>query len=219
VYHGWQREVPQGVDVCAIELPGRWQRSNDPLIGELSALIRALSDALVELCDVPFSIYGHSFGALLGFEFAREIRRRLRRTPRLFLAAAHKAPQLEFRFPPIHELSDREFLAVCSQRYGQIDQRLLQDAEMRSAILKPLRADMSLIQAYSYQAEEPLDGSLRAWGGRADESVSEVELRAWTAQTTGPAEFEYLDGGHLFLKDNAAGVLRKVRSELADHLD
>ena len=41
---------------------------------QLSPLVQALAQALVPLLDKPFAFFGHSLGALVGFELARQLR-------------------------------------------------------------------------------------------------------------------------------------------------
>src|SRR5688500_13729994 len=76
VFRTWPESLPGDVEVLAIALPGRESRSRERPIDRLAPLIASMTDAIGAQLQPPFAIYGHSLGALIGFSFARELRRR-----------------------------------------------------------------------------------------------------------------------------------------------
>src|SRR5437763_149373 len=75
IFHRWSRSLPQSVDVCAVQYPGREHRWKEPPVTRLSDLVQALRQALAPYMDKPFVLYGHSMGGLVGFELARLLRK------------------------------------------------------------------------------------------------------------------------------------------------
>src|ERR1700754_4806453 len=71
IYHAWQRHLPENVEVCAVELPGRGGRLKEKPFDRMAPLIDGLTDALLPFLDLPFAFFGHSMGSLLCFELAR----------------------------------------------------------------------------------------------------------------------------------------------------
>jgi medium-chain acyl-[acyl-carrier-protein] hydrolase len=218
VFRTWASALPAGLEVCAVELPGRWYRRDEPPIPDVRMIVERLAEAVAPFTDLPFSIYGHSFGALLGFEFAREMRRRGGTSPRTFFAAAHKAPDLPAALPLLHVLPDQEFLLGCARRYGALDERLVADAEVRDIIIGPMRGDITALESYDHTEEPPLDCELLVLGGRLDRSVRDADLHAWGRHGRGGAMLAYLPGGHLFIKDDAPTLLEQIRSTLGRYL-
>ncbi len=89
VFRLWAAGLPKGVEVCAVQLPGRENRIAEPLISSIDELTPLLCDALLQHCDLPFVFFGHSTGALTAFELSRELRRRKAPLPlRLLYRAA-----------------------------------------------------------------------------------------------------------------------------------
>src|SRR5208337_878151 len=75
IFRNWSDALPRDIEVCPIQLPGRGTRLTEPPFTKLSCLVEALTRALIPLLDRPFAFFGHSLGALIGFELARQIRR------------------------------------------------------------------------------------------------------------------------------------------------
>src|SRR6266700_488160 len=127
IYSKWAHLLPSGVEVCAIELPGRSSRIHEPPISRLAPLVSALADGMSPLLSSAFGFYGHSFGALIAFEVARELRRRKLNRPDFLICGASKAPHVALDRPHFHNLPDDELLAASARHYGAtIDNRLLE---------------------------------------------------------------------------------------------
>src|SRR5262249_51547113 len=91
-YAAWPRALPPGVEVCAVQLPGRSPREDEPPIRDVEAPLAALEEAMLPLGDAPFAFFGHSGGALVAFELARHLRRKGRRLPEKLLLSAPESP-------------------------------------------------------------------------------------------------------------------------------
>src|SRR5450759_4546174 len=74
IFRTWSDGLPAEVEVCPVEFPGRGTRLMETPFTQLSPLVQALAQALVPLMDKPFAFFGHSLGALVGFELARQLR-------------------------------------------------------------------------------------------------------------------------------------------------
>ena len=73
-YNRWPADLPESIELRAIQLPGRGQRSREAPIVRLEALLEALLTALRgEWEEAPFAFYGHSLGGLVAFELARRV--------------------------------------------------------------------------------------------------------------------------------------------------
>jgi len=94
IYHSWDAELPVGVELCAVQLPGRQNRILEDAFSTMPDLIAALVTALAPALDRPFAFFGHSMGAITAFELARALRRLDRPGPVYLAVSAHRAPQL-----------------------------------------------------------------------------------------------------------------------------
>ena len=89
VYRGWASDLPDFVEVCPVQLPGREGRFREPAFTRLGPLVEALTESLRPCLDRPFAFFGHSLGALVAFELSRRLRREGRRPVRLGRSSAH----------------------------------------------------------------------------------------------------------------------------------
>ena len=85
--------LPADVEACPVQLPGRGSRFREAPFRKVADLVPALAEGLLPLLDLPFALFGHSMGAVVAFELARELRRRRGREPVLLGVSGRHAPQ------------------------------------------------------------------------------------------------------------------------------
>ena len=73
-YRPLRRFMPPEIDFCPVELPGRAARLDEMPCTAMSALMQRLQQALPPLMAVPFGFFGHSVGAGIAYEAARQLR-------------------------------------------------------------------------------------------------------------------------------------------------
>ncbi|MFZ0304439.1 MAG: alpha/beta fold hydrolase [Terracidiphilus sp.] len=207
VYRHWQSRLGAECEVCAVQLPGRWNRVHEPAISNLPQLIESALDGLGPFLGDRFALFGYSVGALIAFEFARELRRRGLPAPRQMWVAARRAPQVKTSDIPIRLLSDHELIEIVAQRYGAIPQVVLDDPGMREIILPILRSDLALDQNYQYIPQPPLDCPITVFGGIDDRAASPDALEAWREHTRSSFRLRMFAGGHFFLNEEQEAVL------------
>jgi medium-chain acyl-[acyl-carrier-protein] hydrolase len=207
-FRGWLELLPPEIDLWAAQPPGHGARVDSPPLECLEPMVDELAGALTAEPATPTAIFGHSMGALLGFELARELRRR-GHPPQWLFASGHRAPQLETTDPPAHELDDAGFLARLRE-LGGTPEEALEHPELMDVFLPILRADFAAVETYAYRPEAPLACGITAFGGDGDERVSRRELEAWRAQTVGRFAAHSLPGGHFFLRQSAPRLVSVV---------
>src|SRR5262245_32711610 len=96
-YAPWAELLPAGVELCRVQLPGRESRFVEPAAGSLDELLPRVHAALRPFFDVPFSLFGHSMGALLAFELTLRLRAAGERLPASLYPSGHRAPHMPLR--------------------------------------------------------------------------------------------------------------------------
>ena len=208
---GWQQDLPRNVEVCAIELPGRATRLSEAPHTSLSTLNQAMADALLPYLDKPFAFFGHSMGALIGFEFARYLRTKHQLAPQQLFVSGRRAPQIPYRERQTYDLSDDEFIQDLLSD-GSPEYTL--DSQLVRLLLPMMRADFELVQTYSYEPESPLTCPITVFGGLQDNSVAREQLHEWQHQTTARCSVVMLPGNHFFIKTAQAELLQTLSQEL-----
>jgi medium-chain acyl-[acyl-carrier-protein] hydrolase len=219
LFRRWPEDLPAGVEVLGIQLPGRENRWKESAISNMRELIERLVPFMEPLLSSPYVLFGHSMGAIVGFELAREFRRRSLPQPGHIFVSARRAPHLpEFRGRIAH-LDEREFVALIHQRYGGIPQPVMHDPDLLRLFVPALRADIQLIETYRCPVEEPFSFPLTAFGGQQDTSVTVRQLNAWRSLSNGPFRLELFPGGHFFPQTAREAMLRSVLEDLRPLID
>ena len=212
LFRHWPAQLPH-VQLCAIQLPGHESRIQEPPAVCMDMLVEQIARDIRPLLRKPFSLYGHSMGALLAFEVAHRIRTTTGHNPaHLFVSAARppQAPQLIHR---LHDLPDEAFLREV-HRYGLLSQNVMQCAELMLFLTPLLRGDLRLCDAYRYVHRPPLACPITAIGCLNDAWVPVGELSAWQGHTTDRFERVIIEGGHELGSENSASCLSIIRTRL-----
>jgi len=197
--------MPAGIELCAIQLPGREQRFAEACVDRLDPFLDALMPVLSPWLDRPFVLFGHSLGALVAFELAR----RLADVPLAgVVASAFHAPHLPCE-RSLSALPDAAFVAEIA-RLGGTPPELLGDAELMEAMLPALRADFALAESYRHEPGARLAVPLVAMGGAADPWVGAEALGDWAAHTGAGFRLRLFRGGHFYLVEERGEVIAEL---------
>lgn len=213
-YNTWANCLPAEVEVCSVQLPGRGNRLAEPAFTRVIPLVQALTHILQPYLNVPFAFFGHSMGATLGFEIARQLRRQQHPGPLQLFACSCPAPQTP-RSLPIHTLPEDAFLAALHHRYNAIPQQILENREILQLFLPSLRADFAMIDTYTYYDEEVLACPISVFGGLQDNAVSAIALANWHNQTFSSFTLQMFPGEHFFLHKAKLSFLQRLSQHLA----
>jgi medium-chain acyl-[acyl-carrier-protein] hydrolase len=213
IYHAWPDYLPEWIEVWAVRLPGRENRIAEPLRGRISDVIPELAEGLFPLLTSPFAFFGHSLGALLGFETARYLKKNDRPEPCHLFVSGRIAPQIPHESRNMHRLSDPEFIQELRRLKGT-PEAVLNNPELMEIFLPILRADFEMEETYIYPPAPPLDCPISAFGGLADSLADEENLRSWKDQTRSRFGIHMMAGGHFFINENPVILLRHLASDL-----
>lgn len=213
-YRQWGDLAGPEIEVTAVQLPGREMRLREPPFDRVGPLVTAAADVLEGALDArPYAVFGHSMGALIGFELVREMRRRGKPLPVALVASGRNAPHMPPRDPLMHPLPHDEFVDRL-RRFEGTPEAVLEHEELMEMLVPLLRADFAVNEAYDHAPEPPLDLPLLAMGGDADEEVSREGLEGWERYTSGPFDLRVYPGGHFFLNHLGGEVVRDVRQAI-----
>lgn len=213
------------VDVIAVQYPGRQDRRTETPIGDMMQLADRLYGVLRRQPELPLTLFGHSMGAVLGFELARRFEADFSGPASAAASAsASGAASLHLfvsgrRAPSTHRdeavhLRDDEGILAELRRMDGTASIILNDEEMLRAALPALRADYLATETYRVPADTSVNCPITALTGDDDPKTTVDEAKAWSRHTTGEFDLQVYPGGHFFLANNAA----KINAMLADHL-
>lgn len=206
--------VPDDLDVCPIQLPGREGRFAERPFSSLDPLIAALHEELLPYLDMPYAFFGHSMGALISFELARALRSSGQVPgPVHLLVSGHRAPQLPDLRPPAHQLPEPQLLEALRDLEGTPEE-VLQHEELLQLLLPVLRADFAICETYTYVPQPPLACPISVFGGLRDPNVPYESILAWKQHTTKTCQVHFFAGGHFFWQDDPTNLYATLWRDL-----
>ncbi|GAA3435901.1 thioesterase II family protein [Kutzneria kofuensis] len=208
------KALAPAIEVLAVQYPGRQDRRHEPPVGSIPALADDILDALRHLDDRPLALFGHSMGAITGYEVALRMADAGLPAPVHLFASGRRAPS-RYRDESVHQVSDDRLVAEL-RTLGGSDAAMLEDPELLEMILPAIRGDYRAVETYRHDPGRRLDCPITVFTGDADPRVSLDEARAWTRHTTGPTDLRVLPGGHFFLVEQAVPMIRTIAEKLAD---
>ena len=201
------------VEVLAVQYPGRQDRRNEPCVESVEQLAELVFHALADDRDRPLALFGHSLGASVAFEVAALLERRAEVEPAVLFVSGRSAPS-RADSTSVHLRGDDELVAEM-QRLGGTDARILADPEMREFVLPALRGDLRAAETYRPERTDVLACPISALIGDADPRARVEDVRAWAEHTGGEFDLRIFPGGHFYLAERSAEVIR----HLADRLE
>ncbi|GJL55089.1 MAG: hypothetical protein NPIRA02_22210 [Nitrospirales bacterium] len=177
------------------------------LVGALPA---TLSSAL---SDIPTGVFGHSVGALIGFELATSLHECHVVKPCHLFFSSCVAPDVISHAAWLHRLPDPELMDALRKMNGTPED-VLRNRELMILLLPALRADFEKSETYSYREIPPLNCPITLFGGRWGPDVSLSQLTNWAPQTSTGCDTYILDGDHFFLHTARGHLLTIVAEKL-----
>ncbi|MFI6048474.1 thioesterase II family protein [Streptomyces violascens] len=213
-YLRWGRGMPSA-EFQAVQLPGRGSRFGEPGFASMEALVAAFLDE-VPLSPAPFAFFGHSLGSLVAYEITRALRDAGRPLPARLVLSGYPAPHLRHVRvdDPLHDLPDDELIDRVAKIHGGIPREVLDSAELRELVVGALRDDYRVLETYTWRETEPLPVPITVFGGSADHPSERLD--AWRQHATADVTVRQFPGGHFYLREEPAPVLRALEAALRD---
>lgn len=213
VFAPWFGFMPDNVRMVAVEYPGHGTRSREPRAITPDEILEPLAAAVMAEIDGPVVVFGHSLGAVLGFELAWRLESAGRPLVAL-IASGARAPH-EYSADPgdLHLCSDQE-IAMELHRRGDLPREVLRDPELCAHMMGVVKDDLTLGARYEFGSPpRRLVHPITVIGGSADPIVSVADLHAWQGVATRTPVVRVVPGGHFYFRDgldDVADVLRRV---------
>jgi pyochelin biosynthetic protein PchC len=208
-------ELHPEVEVLAVQYPGRHERRREPALTDVHELAALIVQALSGWIDErPLALFGHSYGAIVGYEVARLLEAGSR-PPLALIASGRPSPtaahhgELLYRAP-------RQRLVEQLRQFPGGDSPLLDDPDVVEMFLPALRADYQAVETYRHRPGPALGIPITAVVGDADPRVSPQQAAAWGEHTSAGFTLRVLPGGHFYLTSRwtelAAFLADRLRS-------
>lgn len=212
-YHDWSRYLPENIEISSVELPGRGMRFGEPLLYHISTITKPLLEVLKPLFEKQIMFFGHSLGAILGFEVACRLQD-MGYTAKAFIASGCRAPCIPQEETPLHALPDELLVAQLNQ-YNGTPSDVLNDPDILALFLPIIRADLQVNETYDVEPAIRLKCPICAFAGESDREAAPSLVEPWQSMTDSEFNLTVLSGGHFFLKENQKIFMLHLNKYLA----
>lgn len=206
VFRAWGNLLPDDVDVCLVELPGRGTRYGEPLLQDPQALLEELS-VLRALPALPTVFFGHSLGGSVAFSL---IRRGLRADA--LIVSASRPPHVAQ--PKLRSALPKEALVRELRRLGGTPKIVLDDPDMLDLMLPVVRADFRILETLVAAPAETIPCPLSVLAASDDVEVPLADVEKWKMLAGGTFRLSTVEGGHFYLVAHPEKALSEVRRVL-----
>lgn len=214
VFKKWSGYDVRGIEPHPVLLSGREQKLFDEPHTDIHAAVAETSQELRPLIgDRPVALFGHCLGALVCFELTRSLRSAGVAVTQLIVSGSRAPDQRRERLLT-GIVDDERFLAELERNVGY-RAPAMDDPELRELLMPTLRADVRMDEEYRLDDKTPLDIPITAVRGAEDEIVSARDINAWRSWTTADFTTVEFPGGHMYVGDHGAALVRLAAGPLA----
>ncbi|WP_420311105.1 thioesterase II family protein [Streptomyces sp. YS-B37] len=208
------RAFPPGWRLRAVDLPGRGAASHQPHCRDAAEAVELLKPAILGEVSGPYAVFGHSMGALIGYELVRELERA--GLPPVWLGvSAMPAPKLaSAHFSERRDLWRPEQLISFVRKLGGTPEEMLTDPGTADWVVGILRGDLHLVDTYVYAEGPPVTVPMSVFMGAEDELSRPEMIDDWQSYCTRPVRFHSLPGGHFYLFEQAEILARYMAEDI-----
>jgi medium-chain acyl-[acyl-carrier-protein] hydrolase len=216
-YRMWPRSLPADVDVIAVQPPGRDPSAADPPADSIAEMVDTVLASITELHDtepMPFSLFGHSMGALVAFEMTVALEEGGGTRPTRLFVSGRRPPDEAHHGDHVHALADDEFLDAVQRSYGGVPDVVRNEPELLALLLPSLRADIKAIETYAPFTGRMVDCPVRVYGGARDRNPRPSQLGGWQRVAARGVSIRLFEGDHFYLATSRDALT----ADIAEHV-
>lgn len=212
-YRHWPASLPGDVEVVVVMAAGRDPRSrapNERPPGSMAGIVAPALEAIAELhttSPLPFSMFGHSMGALVAYEVTVALERRFEESAgtisgpdHLFVSGRRPADELH-EGRRIHALPDDDFIDAMQRDYGGIPDLVRNEPDLLALFMPGLRADVEVFETYAPLTDRRVTCPVTVYGGDDDRGPRPELLSGWQRLAERTISVRTFPGGHFYLND------------------
>lgn len=213
-FHAWSKFGIDGLEICPVQLAGRERRiADDPFTNMHEAADALLPEVIATAKGEPVALFGHCFmGSVLAYELALRLLDKNPESVRHLFVSASRVPAVAKQFGA-EQLSDDLFLDMVKSVTGY-RHPAFEIPEMRELLLPALRADFQMDETYLPRGFKALSIPITAIMATNDEFVSKEQVSEWRSYTTSTFELMPIEGGHMYLAENALPLVQLISNQL-----
>ncbi|MFE1593480.1 thioesterase II family protein [Nocardia sp. NPDC058705] len=209
-YRELARHIGAGIEVTAVQYPGRQDRLDDATITDLRVLADRIAADLARQPGAGRVLFGHSMGATVAYETALRLAAAGQPVHAL-VVSGRPAPEF-VETARLHQASDAALIDDLERLANDpAPVRLLRtEPGLADLVLPAVRADYQAVETYRHQPGPLLSCPVVALVSTEDPTTTVAQAEQWRAVTDGPFSLRTFSGGHFYLDEQHAAVAQEI---------
>lgn len=198
-YQFLQKKLSLYFDFIPLELPGRGKRMGENLLTskQLAAQDIVLQIQKLRTHGRNYVIYGHSMGALLGYEAACLMEEQ-NDAPMCLITSGNAGPEIEY-LPKRYDLPTEKFKDEL-KKLGGIPDEVLNSDELFHFFEPILKADFHIVEEDDIPEKRKINIPIYVCMGEEEDKVEKISN--WKNYTSQCIQTKILKGNHFFIYEN-----------------
>ncbi|MGP4971771.1 thioesterase II family protein [Psychrobacter aquimaris] len=222
MYLPWVKHLPSSIKIIPLELAGRGKRIGESSLHNFQSQVEDIYLNYFEkelLVDIPYVIFGHSMGAMLGYQLIQKLREKKLSLPKALFVSASPAPMCRDT-SGFDNLDDASLIEDLRQ-YNGTPEAVFEHTELLEMLLRNLRSDYQVCASNLYLVGMPttIPIPIHAFAGAEDNIVIE-NIVSWSKYTTDEFTVDVFKGGHFYLKheESETVMLNRISQLLMNYI-
>jgi medium-chain acyl-[acyl-carrier-protein] hydrolase len=210
----WKQHLPQHIQLCPIQLPGRSFLSHiqlEPNFNNISKLIAQTISKHSE--NSNFILFGHSMGAMLAFHVSHL----LTKQPLLLCLSGLEAPLFWNTKAFSQRAYKSDLLKWMIQNYYPDLSNTNELAEALNPFVETLRNDLLLCVSHQLSEIKKFEGKVLIFNAQDDELIDHSKIAEWINFCPQVNLINFQNGGHFFLRVHTHEIIRYISEQSGEN--
>lgn len=203
------------IECIAIQYPGRQDRLDEDMIGNIDDYADLITEAIEDLEDKPTILFGHSMGSIIAYNMLSRNKEKLGFV-KFLLVSAHNPPNKYIDYDS-DSLEDDAIIDYLKE-IGGLDEIILSNNDMMKVILPTVKNDLKAVKSFFINNPLQIEVPVCAIIGSEDKYTDMISVGEWGYLTNKWFDIRELIGGHFYMLDNW-GKLSEIIFECLNKLD
>ena len=208
VYKSWVEELPDTVQLWAVQLPGRENRFSENFVADPEFLAKKVVDDLVAMSLDNLVVFGHSMGSDFAVLATEEIAARGMSMPKLLVVSGNKPPCVATQ-KKWGQVEDSALLDHVIG-LGAIPAEVVNNKDFLDMYLVKIRADYLLYEANIMRSPIAFNVPVLVVYGEDDPLLQGIDMQQWNPYSLIKTEVVSLIGEHFYFQPNNRALISEI---------
>ncbi len=220
-FYDWKPYLPDNIDLCAIELPGRGNRAEELLPTSVEEIVESLAEEITkDTKGIQFGFFGHSMGGLLAVAMTEFMERNTNRVPMWLGISSFCFTQLHNskKRNKKHQLNNEQFTNYIESLDTDIS-FVDGNEDLQRKILPIIREDIKITENCALNKNLKVSCPISVFIGLEDPTINRNTVEMWAFKTLATLKRRQYQGGHHFLFDKSQNIPNDVFDDFLASID